>query len=86
MEGGIVIDVMETEAMITEIQGVTKQRFDLSMSALITVSLLQEKLRFLLDMDFAWSLLKGDVHVPVLSVKCCRRTKNKEWCFLCKWR
>ncbi len=22
----------------------------------------------------------------VLSVKCCRRTKNKEWCFLCMWR
>ncbi len=64
MEGGRVVDVMETEAMNTEIQVVTEQRFDLSMSAPITVSSLREKLGFPSNTDFARSLLNGEVHVP----------------------
>jgi hypothetical protein len=65
MEGGIVIDIMETEAMNTESQVVTNQQLDLLMSTPTTVSLLQEKLGFLPDTDFALSLLNRDVHVPL---------------------
>jgi hypothetical protein len=49
MEGGSVVDVMETTAMNTEAQVVTEQWFDLSMSAPITLSLLWEKLGLLSD-------------------------------------
>jgi hypothetical protein len=64
MEGGRVVDVMETTTMNTEIQVVTERWFDLLMSAPITVSLLWEKIGFLSDTDFAWSLLNGEVHMP----------------------
>jgi hypothetical protein len=40
MEGTEVVDIVETKEMNTEIQQVTEQRFDLSMSASITMSLL----------------------------------------------
>ncbi len=40
MENGEVIDITETEEMNKEIQEVTEKRFDLSMSAPITMSLL----------------------------------------------
>ncbi len=64
MKDGEVIDITETEEMNKEIQDVTEKRFDLSMSAPITMSLLHEKLGFLSDTDFAISLLQGDVYIP----------------------
>jgi hypothetical protein len=38
MEGFNVVDITDTKEMNVEIQQVTEQRFDLSMSALITMS------------------------------------------------
>ncbi len=63
MENGEVINITETEEMNKEIQEVTEKRFDLSMSAPITMSLLREKLGFLSDTNFATSLLHGNVHI-----------------------
>ena len=51
-------------AMNKEIQVVTEQRFNLSMSAPITMSSLRSWLSFLSDTDFAASLLVGEVHIP----------------------
>ncbi len=64
IEDGEVLDITETEEMNKEIQEVTEKRFDLSMSAPITMSLLHKKLGFLSNTDFAISLLHGDVHIP----------------------
>jgi hypothetical protein len=64
MEDGAVIDITDTEEMNREIQEVTERRFNLSMSAPITMSLLRTKLGFLSDTNFATSLLCGDVHIP----------------------
>ena len=50
--------------MYKEIQTVTEKRFDLSMSAPITMSSLRTQLGFLSDTDFANKLLAGDVHIP----------------------
>ncbi len=50
--------------MNKEIQVVTEQRFNLSMSAPITMSSLRSQLGFLSDADFAASLLAGEVHIP----------------------
>jgi len=41
-----------------------EKRFDLSMSAPITMSSLRTRLGFLSDTDFTNSLLTGDVHIP----------------------
>jgi hypothetical protein len=57
MEDGEVVDITETEEMNREIQAVTEKRFDLSMSAPITMSSLREKLGFLSDTDFATRFL-----------------------------
>jgi hypothetical protein len=59
-----VIDITETEEINKEIQDVTEKRFDLSMSAPTTMSLLCEKLGFLSNTNFAISLLQGNVHIP----------------------
>jgi hypothetical protein len=64
MEDREVIDITETEEMNKKIQEVTEKRFDLLMSAPITMSLLREKLGFLSNTDFAISLLQGDDHIP----------------------
>ena len=64
LENGFVIDVTDTVNMNREIQTVTEKRFDLSMSAPITMSSLHPRLGFLSDTDFANSLLAGDVHIP----------------------
>jgi hypothetical protein len=64
MENREVIDITETEEMNKEIQEVTEKRFDLSMSAPITMSLLKEKLGFLSNTNFATSLPHGNVHIP----------------------
>jgi hypothetical protein len=64
MEDGEVANITEAEEMNKEIQDVTEKRFDLSMSALITMSSLCVKLGFLSDTDFATSLLRGEVHIP----------------------
>jgi hypothetical protein len=64
MEHGQVINITETEEMNKEIQRVTEKGFDLSRSAPITMSLLQEKLDFLSDTNFATSLLHSNVHIP----------------------
>ncbi len=45
MEGSNVVDITDTKEMNAEIQQVTEQRFDLSMSAPITMSLLRKKIR-----------------------------------------
>ena len=58
------VDITTTDEMNREIQNVTEKRFDLSMSAPITMSSLRTRLGFLSDMDFANSLLAGDVHIP----------------------
>jgi hypothetical protein len=63
MEGTEVVDIVETEEMNAEIQRVAEQRFDLSMSASITMLLLQEKLGFLSDTKFAMNLLSGDIEI-----------------------
>jgi hypothetical protein len=59
-----VVDIMATNEMNREIQTITEKRFDLSMSAPITMSSLRTRLGFLSDTDFANSLLLGDVHIP----------------------
>jgi hypothetical protein len=64
MEGTEVVDIVETEEMNAEIQRVTEQRFDLSMSASITMSSLQEKVGFLSGTKFATNLLSGNVEIP----------------------
>ncbi len=58
------INITETGEMNMEIQEVTEKRFDLSMSAPITMSLICKKLGFLADTNFAISLLQGNVHIP----------------------
>ena len=63
-EDGQVVDITDTDEMYREIQTVTEKRFDLSMSAPITMSSLRSHLGFLSDTDFANSLLEGDVHIP----------------------
>jgi hypothetical protein len=40
-----------------------EQHFDLSLSATITMSLLQEKLGFLSDTEFATNLLSGSIDI-----------------------
>jgi len=64
IENGEVVDITDTEEMNREIQTVTEKRFDLSMSAPITMSSLRNRLGFLSDTDFANSLLAGEVHIP----------------------
>lgn len=61
---GVVVDITDTDEMNNEIQTVTEKRFDLSMSAPITMSSLRTRLGFLSDTDFARHLLAGDVHIP----------------------
>jgi len=63
LENGLVVDITTTEEMNREIQNVTEQRFDLSMSAPITMSSLRTRLGFLSDTDFANSLLGGNIHI-----------------------
>jgi hypothetical protein len=64
MEQGEVVDIYETEAMNLEIQVMTEQRFDLSMSAPITMTLLCDRLGILSDSEFAMQMLRGEVHIP----------------------
>ncbi len=64
MEQGEVIDIYDVEVMNQEIQVTMEKHFNLSMSAPITMTSLQERLGFLLDMDFAMSMLWGEVHIP----------------------
>ena len=64
MENGQVVDITDTDKMNKEIQTVTEKRFDLSVSAPITMSSLRTRLGFLFNTDFANSLLAGDVHIP----------------------
>ena len=57
LENGIVVDVTATDEMNREIQTVTEKRFDLSMSAPITMSSLRTRLGFLSDTDFGmWTM------------------------------
>ncbi len=60
---GTTVEILDTDAMKKGIQMVTEQLFDLSMSALITMSSLRSWLGFLFDTDFAASLLAGEVHI-----------------------
>ncbi len=64
LEDGEVVDITATDEMKREIQTVTEKRFDLSMSAPITMSSLRTRLGFLSGTDFANSLLLCDVHIP----------------------
>jgi hypothetical protein len=52
MEQGEVVDIYETEAMNLEIQVTTERRFNLSMSAPITMTSLRDHLEFLSDTEF----------------------------------
>ncbi len=65
MEHGEVVNIYETEAMNLEIQVTTEQRFDLSMSALITMTSLWDCLGFLSDTEFSTQMLHGEVHIPL---------------------
>jgi hypothetical protein len=65
MEQGKVVDIYEAEEMNRVIQVTTKKRLDLSMSAPITMTSLLEHLGFLFDTDFAISMLRGEVHIPL---------------------
>ncbi len=58
------VDIKDTEEINIEIQQVTKQCFNLSMSAIITMSSLREKLGFLLFTKFATNLLSRDADIP----------------------
>ena len=64
-EQGGIVDIHETLAMNAEIQKVTERRFELSMSALITMTSLHERLGFLSDTDFAAQMLRGEAHIPL---------------------
>jgi hypothetical protein len=59
-----VVDIYETEAINLEIQVTTEQRFDLSMSAPITMTSLRDRLEFLSDTEFTMQMLRGEVHIP----------------------
>ena len=63
-EDGLVVDITDSDEMNREIQTVTEKQFDFLMSAPITMSSRCSHLGFLSDMDFANSLLAGDVHIP----------------------
>ncbi len=63
MEGSSVVDITDTKEMNAEIQQVTEQQFNLSMSAPIRMSSLREKLGFLSDTEFANNLLSGKVDI-----------------------
>jgi hypothetical protein len=63
-ENGVVVDITDTDEMNKEIQTVTEKRFDLLMSAPITMSSLCTRLGFLSNTDFANRLLAGDLHIP----------------------
>jgi hypothetical protein len=63
MEGLQLVDIKDTVEMNMEIQQVMEQRFDLSMSATITMLSLREKLRFLSDSKLT-NLLSRDVDIP----------------------
>jgi hypothetical protein len=63
MEHGEIVDIYETEAMNLEIQVTMEQRFDLSMSAPITMTSLRNRLRFLSNTEFAMQMLRNEVHV-----------------------
>jgi hypothetical protein len=58
------VDIKDTKEMNAEIQHVTEQCFNLSMSATNTMSSLQEQLGFLLDAKFATNLLSRDIDIP----------------------
>ncbi len=64
MEQGEVVDIYKTKAMNLEIQVTTEQRFNLSMSAPITMTSLWDHLGFLSDTEFAMQMLRGEVHIP----------------------
>jgi hypothetical protein len=64
MENGQVIDIYKVEEMNREIQVTTEKRFNLSMSAPITMSSLRKRLGFLSDTEFAMNMLWGEVHIP----------------------
>ncbi len=64
MEHGKVVDIYETEAMSRKIQVTTEQRFDLSMSAPITMTSLRDRLGILFDTEFAMQMLCNKVHIP----------------------
>jgi hypothetical protein len=61
---GKVVDILDLDGMNKEIQTVTEQWFDLSMSALITMSSLRSRLGFFSNTNFAVSLRAGDFHIP----------------------
>jgi hypothetical protein len=63
-ERGSIVNIHETLAMNAEIQEVTEQRFELSMSAPITMTSLRGRLGFLSNTDFATQMLRGEVHIP----------------------
>ena len=64
MEQGEVINIYKTKAMHLEIQVTTEQRFNLSMSAPITMTSLQDSLGVLSDMEFATQMLCGEIDIP----------------------
>ncbi len=63
MEQGEVIDIYETDAMNLEIQTMTEQQFNLSMSTPITMTSLRDRLGFLSDTEFAMQMLRGELHI-----------------------
>jgi hypothetical protein len=64
MEHGQVVDMYEAEEMNRKIQVTMERCFNLSRSALITMTSLRERLGFLSDTEFAQTMLRGEVHIP----------------------
>ncbi len=64
MEHGEVANIYKTEAMNRKIQVTMEQRFNLSMSAPITMTSLRDRLGFLSNTEFAMQMLRNKVHIP----------------------
>ncbi len=65
MEGNVVVKIVEAGSMNKEIQRVTKRRFDLSQSALVTTSSLCQLVGYCALTQFAKDLLQGKVPIPL---------------------
>jgi hypothetical protein len=63
-EGDKIIDILESDAMVQEIQSVTKKRFKLANSATVNTSLSHCVIGFCTSTDYAINLLQGKVPIP----------------------
>jgi hypothetical protein len=64
MEGDVVVNIVEANAMNSEIQRVTERKFDLARSAPVTTSSLCQLVGYCDSTQFAKDLLQGKVPIP----------------------